>query len=76
MNFFHMQVKNTPRIACLKQVNINRSVIIEKSKRRDVATINNDYSLILICIHKARISLTISEEKVQWLIPLLIYRSG
>ena len=36
MNFFYMQVKNTPRIACLEQVNINRSVIIKKSKRRDV----------------------------------------
>ena len=34
--FSHMQVKNTPRIACLEQVNINRSVIIEKSKRRNV----------------------------------------
>ena len=37
MNFSHMQFKNTPRIACLELVDINRSVIIiKKSKRRDV----------------------------------------
>ena len=30
MNFFHMQVKNTPRIAYLEQVNINRSNNLEK----------------------------------------------
>ena len=32
MNFFHMQVKNTPRIACLEQVNINRSVYNNREK--------------------------------------------
>ena len=32
MNFSHMQVNNTPRVACLEQVDINRSVIIQKSK--------------------------------------------
>ena len=36
MNFSHMKLKNTLRIACLEQVDINRSVIIEKSKHRDI----------------------------------------